>query len=86
MFFLPLASRLNHRDTYLEQQQTKGLETEVTDFDRIQIAKVYVCCPGWPSGGSKESSQTLSYTISPGCISSLKTENLPGRAADGVYF
>ncbi len=30
-----------HRDTYLEQQQTEKLETEVREGDRIQITKVY---------------------------------------------
>ncbi len=27
----------NHRDRYLEQQQTEKIETEVRDVDRIQI-------------------------------------------------
>ncbi len=44
------ASRYNHRDTYLEQQQTEKIETEVKDVVRIRITKVYVCCPRWPSG------------------------------------
>ncbi len=41
-----------HRDRYLEKQQTEKIETEVGDVDRIQIRKMYACCPGWPSGGS----------------------------------
>jgi hypothetical protein len=41
-----------HRDTYLEQQQTEKIETEVRDVDRIRITKMYACCPGWASGGS----------------------------------
>ncbi len=41
-----------HTDTYLEQQQTKKLETEVGDVDRIRITKVHTCCPVLPSGGS----------------------------------
>ncbi len=40
------------RDTYLEQQQTEKLETEVRDVDRIRITKVNACCQGWLSGGS----------------------------------
>ncbi len=43
--------RCSHRDTYLEQQQTEKIETEVRDVDRIRITKVYACCLGWPSGG-----------------------------------
>jgi hypothetical protein len=38
----------NHRNIYLEQQQTEKSETEVRDVDRIQITEVYPCCPGWP--------------------------------------
>ncbi len=34
----------------LEQQQTEKIETEVGDVDRIQITKVYACCPWRPSG------------------------------------
>ncbi len=33
-------------DRYLEK-----IKTEVRDVDRIQITKVYVCCPGCPLGG-----------------------------------
>jgi hypothetical protein len=36
----------------LEYQQTEKIETELKDVDRIQIRKVYACCPGWHSGGS----------------------------------
>ncbi len=36
----------------LEYQQTEKIETELRDVDRIQIRKVYACCPGLPSGGS----------------------------------
>ncbi len=42
---------MDHRDTYLEQQETE-IETEVRDVDRILITEVYACCPGWHSGGS----------------------------------
>ncbi len=42
----------NHRDTYLEQQETEIIETEVRDVDRRRITKVYDCCTGWPPGGS----------------------------------
>jgi hypothetical protein len=31
----------NHRDRYLEQQQTEKIETEVRDINRIRITKVY---------------------------------------------
>jgi hypothetical protein len=31
-----------HRDTYLEQQKTEKIETEVRDVDRILITEVYV--------------------------------------------
>ncbi len=41
-----------HRDTYLKQQETEKIETEVRDIDRILITEVYACCPGWHSGGS----------------------------------
>ncbi len=30
-----------HRDTYLEQQHTEKIETEVRDVDRIRITKMY---------------------------------------------
>ncbi len=41
------------RDRYPERQQTKKIETELRDVDRIRITpKVYECCLGWPSGGS----------------------------------
>ncbi len=40
-----------HRDTYLEQQETEKIETEVRDVDRILITEVYSCCPGWHSRG-----------------------------------
>jgi hypothetical protein len=46
------SSTVNHRDTYLEQQETEKIETEVRDVDRRRITKVYACCQGWPSGGS----------------------------------
>jgi hypothetical protein len=36
----------------LEYQQTEKIETELEDVNRIQIRKVYACCPGWHSGGS----------------------------------
>ncbi len=36
----------------LEYQQTEKIETELKDVDRIQIRKMYACCPGWHSGGS----------------------------------
>ncbi len=42
----------NHRDTYLEQQETEKIETKVIDFVRILITEVYACCPVWHSGGS----------------------------------
>jgi hypothetical protein len=32
--------KVNHRGTYLEQQQTENLEAEVRDVDRIGITKV----------------------------------------------
>jgi hypothetical protein len=32
-----------HRDTYLEQQQTQKIVTEMRDVDRIRITKVYAC-------------------------------------------
>jgi hypothetical protein len=35
-----IAELCNHRDTYLEQQQTEKIETEVRDVDRIRITKV----------------------------------------------
>jgi hypothetical protein len=40
-----------HRDTYLEQQKTEKIETEVRDVERIRITNVYACCPGWPYKG-----------------------------------
>ncbi len=49
----PCSVRCNHRDTYLEQQQTEKIETEVRDVDKRWIRKVYACCPGWHSGGHK---------------------------------
>jgi hypothetical protein len=36
----------------LEYQETEKIETKLGDVDRIRIRKVYVCCPGLPSGGS----------------------------------
>jgi Leucine-rich repeat (LRR) protein len=40
----------NHRDTYLEQQQTEKIE-----IGRLSIgyesSKMYACCPGWPFWG-----------------------------------
>jgi hypothetical protein len=46
----------DHRNGYLEQQQTEKIETEVRDVDRIRIMKVYnACCPGWPSEGGRGS-------------------------------
>jgi hypothetical protein len=36
---------VNHRDRYLEQQQTEKIETEVRYVYRIRITKVYACCP-----------------------------------------
>jgi hypothetical protein len=41
----------NNRDTYLEQQETEKIETEVRSVNRILITEVYACCPGWHSGG-----------------------------------
>jgi hypothetical protein len=41
-----------HRDTYLEQQETEKIETEVRDVDRILITEVCCQCPGWHAGGS----------------------------------
>ncbi len=39
---------------YLEQQQTKKIETEVRDVDRIRIKKVYAgCFQGGLLGGHK---------------------------------
>jgi len=40
-----MIDQLIHRDTFLEQQQTEKVETEVRDIDRIRIIKVYACCP-----------------------------------------
>ncbi len=42
----PCIYRVNHRDTYLEQQQTEKIRTEIRDVDKIRISKVYACCPG----------------------------------------
>ena len=36
-----------HRDTYLEQQETEKIETEVRDVDRRRITKVYDCLGFW---------------------------------------
>ncbi len=48
-----------HRDTYLEQQQIEKIDNEMRDVERIGIKEVYIYCPGWLSGGSKDrSSQT----------------------------
>ncbi len=41
----------DHGDTYLEQQETEKIDTEVRDVDRILITEVYACCPGWHSEG-----------------------------------
>ncbi len=51
LWYTGVEEGLNHRDTYLEQQQTEEIETEVKDVDRIRITKVYACCPGRSSGG-----------------------------------
>jgi hypothetical protein len=76
-----------HTNTYLDQQQTEKTETEVRDVDRLRITKVYVCCPGWPSGGVTRALQSEINIYSPPAFSSpLITEDLPGRAAAGVYF
>jgi hypothetical protein len=40
---------MNKRDTYLEQQQTEKIETEVRNVDGIRIMKVYACCTLDPS-------------------------------------
>jgi hypothetical protein len=44
-FHVPPLKRVLHapisRDTYLEQQHTVKIETEVRDVNRIQITKVY---------------------------------------------
>jgi hypothetical protein len=43
-----------YRRLYLEQQQTKKIETEVRDVDRIRIKKVYAgCFQGGLLGGHK---------------------------------
>ncbi len=36
---------VDHRDRYLEQQQTEKIETEVRYVYRIRITKVYTRCP-----------------------------------------
>ncbi len=77
----------HHRDTYLEQQQTEKIETEVRGVDRIRITKVYACCPGWPSGGHKSATVRHKHMLfPPDRISPLITEDLPGRVAAGVTF
>ncbi len=77
-----------HRDRYLEKQKTEKIETEVRDVDRVQIRKVYACCPGWPSGGRKSAPvRKRKHMLSPPAfISTLINEDLPGVAAAVVYF
>jgi hypothetical protein len=50
----------------LEYQQTEKIETELKDVDRIQIRKVYACCPGWHSGGSSFSSPLINEDLPAG--------------------
>ncbi len=74
---------LNIEIDTLEYQQTEKIETEMKDVYRIRIRKVYVSCPGWPSGGSKELSiQTQIYAIP--CRLHLPTNKwrsaMPGRS------
>jgi hypothetical protein len=79
----------HHRDSYLEQQQTENIENEVRDVDRIQIRKVYLAvqCGLSAFGGHKSTLVRHKYMlIPPACISLLITEDLPSRAAAGVYF
>ncbi len=65
-----------YRDIYLEQQKTEKIETEMKDVDRIQIRKVYACCPGWHSGKSPPVSHK--YMLShPSFSSPLINEDLP---------
>jgi hypothetical protein len=56
-----MSGSTSNRDRYLEQQRREKIETEVRDVDRIQITKVFACCPGWPSGGSYKSKQSNIY-------------------------
>jgi hypothetical protein len=51
-FYLYSWAVRDHRDTYLEQQETEKIDTEVRDVDRRRITKVYACRPGWPFQGS----------------------------------
>ncbi len=35
----PKFDKCGHRDTYLEQQQTENIDTEVRDVDRVRITE-----------------------------------------------
>ncbi len=70
----------------LEKQQTEKIETEMKDVDRIRIRKVYACCPGWPSGGSKEFSSHKNMLSTADFSSPLINEDLPGQVEAYVYF
>ncbi len=52
--------RENYRDTYLEQQQTEKIETEVRYVDRIQNHESVRLLSRGPSGGSKEGAMLTS--------------------------
>jgi hypothetical protein len=78
----------HHRGTYLEQQQTEKIETEVRDADRIRTTlKCTLAVLGGILGGYKSAPVRHKHMLSPPAFSSLLiNEDLPGQAAAGVYF
>jgi hypothetical protein len=70
-----------HRDTYLEQQKTEKIETEVRDVDRIIVTEFYV--QGGILGGNKSPKVINKHMLPPpppDFRSPLINEDLPGRA------
>jgi hypothetical protein len=77
----------HHRDTYLEQQLTEKIETEVRDFERITKMYLNVSMHEVLLGGNKSTPVRHKHMLfPPACISPLITEDLPGRVAAVVYF
>jgi hypothetical protein len=69
-----------HRDTYLEQQETEKIETEVRDVDRILITEVCTCLAvqGGMLGGHKSAPVSHKHMLSPRAFSSpLINKDLP---------
>ncbi len=59
------SARPDHRDIYLEQQQTEKIETEVKNVDRIRITGCTLAVQGGLLGGHKSAPVRHKHMLSP---------------------